>query len=101
MRRSTSCSPSGRPLSVVYGIDIAIRSALAPRHVHYALSHPLALASVLYPPVRVFFSLRPVRSMFRRGHLARFMTAAAVLVLNGAIIVYLFERHAPGSNTTP
>jgi hypothetical protein len=85
-------------LSVVYGIDLAIRSALAPRHVHYALTHPLALASVLYPPVRVFFSLRLVRSMFRRGHQARFLTAAAMLVLNGAIIVYLFERHAPGSN---
>jgi voltage-gated potassium channel len=85
-------------LSVVYGIDLAIRSSLAPRHVRYALSHPIALASVLYPPVRVFFSIRLVRSMFRRGHLARFLTAAAVLVLNGAIIVYLFERHAPGSN---
>jgi voltage-gated potassium channel len=85
-------------LSVVYGIDLAIRSALAPRHVHYALTHPLALASVLYPPVRVFFSIRLVQSMFRRGHLARFLTAAAVLVLNGAVIVYLFERHAPGSN---
>src|SRR5215813_3954857 len=85
-------------LSVVYGIDLAIRSALAPRHVHYPLSHPIALASVLYPPVRVFFSIRLVRSMFRRGHLTRFLTAAAVLVLNGAIIVYLFERHAPGSN---
>ena len=30
-------------LSVVYAIDIAIRSALAPRHVRYALTHPLAL----------------------------------------------------------
>jgi voltage-gated potassium channel len=49
-------------------------------------------------PMRVIFSLRLVRSMFRRGHLARFLVAAAVLVLNGAIIVYLFERHAPGSN---
>jgi voltage-gated potassium channel len=66
--------------------------------VHYALSHPLVLASVLYPPVRVFFSFRLVRSLFRRGHLARFLTAAVVLVLNGAVIVYLFERHAPGSN---
>jgi voltage-gated potassium channel Kch len=36
--------------------------------------------------------------MFRRGHLARFLLAAAVLVLNGAVIVYLFERHAPHSN---
>ena len=85
-------------LSVVYGIDLAIRSAMAPRHLHYALTHPLALVSVVYPPVRVFFSFRLVRSMFRRGHLARFLTAAAVLVLNGAVIVYLFERHAPGSN---
>ena len=85
-------------LSVVYGIDLAIRSALAPRHVQYALNHPIALASVLYPPVRVFFSIRLVQSMFRRGHLARFLLAAAVLVLNGAVIVYLFERHAPHSN---
>ena len=58
-------------LSVVYGIDIAIRSALAPRHLHYALTHPLALIAVVIPPVRVIFSIRLVRSMFRRGHLAR------------------------------
>ena len=85
-------------LSLVYGIDIAIRSALAPRHMHYALSHPLALVAVLVPSVRVIFSLRLIRSIFRRGHLARFLVAAAVLVLNGAVIVYLFERHAPGAN---
>ena len=85
-------------LSVVYEIDIAIRSALASRHVHYALTHPLALVAVALPPVRVLFSIRLVRSMFRRGHLGRFLVAAAVLVLNGAVIVYLFERHAPGSN---
>jgi len=85
-------------LSVVYGIDIAIRSALASRHVHYALTHPLSLVAVVAPPVRVLFSLRLVRSVFRRGHLGRFLVAAAVLVLNGAVIVYLFERHAPGSN---
>ena len=85
-------------LSVVYGIDIAIRSALAPRHVRYALTHPLALVSVVIPPVRVIFSIRLVRSVFRRGHLGRFLVAATVLVLNGAVIVYLFERHAPGSN---
>ena len=85
-------------LSAVYGIDIAIRSALAPRHLHYALTHPLALASVAAPPVRVLFSIRLVRSVFRRGHLGQFLLAAAVLVLNGAVIVYLYERHAPGSN---
>ena len=85
-------------LSAVYGIDIVIRSALAPRHVHYALTHPVALISVVVPPVRVIFSIRLVRSVFQRGHLGRFLLAAAVFVLNGAVIVYLFERHAPGSN---
>lgn len=85
-------------LSAVYGIDLAIRGVLAGRPVRYALAHPVAIASVVVPPVRVIFSLRLVRSMFRRGHLSRFLAAAAVLVLNGAVIVYLFERHAPGSN---
>jgi voltage-gated potassium channel len=83
---------------VVYGIDIAIRSALARRHVLYLFAHPLGIASVIFPPVRVIFSLRLVRSMFRRGHLSRFLLAASVLVLNGALIVYLVERHAPKSN---
>ncbi len=85
-------------LSVVYGIDLAIRGVLAGHPVRYALANPLALASVLLPPVRVIFSLRLVRSMFRRGHLARFLLAAALLVLNGAVIVYLFERNAPDAN---
>ena len=83
---------------VVYGIDITIRSALARRHVHYLLTHPLGIASVIFPPVRVIFSLRLVRSVFRRGNLRRFLLAASAMVLNGALIVYLFERHAPKSN---
>ena len=85
-------------VSVVYGIDLAIRGVLARRPVRYALAHPVLLVSVVFPPVRVIFSFRLVRSVFRRGHLGRFLVAAAVLVLNGAVIVYLFERHAPESS---
>jgi voltage-gated potassium channel len=84
-------------LSVVYGIDLIIRSVLSGRHAHYALTHPLRVVTVVFPPTRVIFSFRLVRTMFRRGHLERFLLAAAVLVLNGAVIVYLFERHAPHS----
>ena len=53
---------------------------------------------VVFPPLRVVFSLRLVTSLFRRGNLARFLLAALVLVLNGAIVVDLFERDAQGSN---
>jgi len=82
----------------IYAADITIRSILARRHTRYLLSHPVAIAAVILPPVRVIFSLRLVRSVFRRGHLSRFLLAASVLVVNGAIIVYLVERHAPNSN---
>ena len=85
-------------LSVVYGADLAIRSTLATRHVRYALHHPISVASVILPPVRVILSFRLARSVFRRGHLERFLLIALVLVLNGAAIVYLYERHASGSN---
>lgn len=84
-------------LSVVYGIDLAIRGVLAGGPVRYARANPLALAAVLFPPVRAIFSLRLVRAMFRRGHLPRFLLTAAVLVLDGAIVVYFYERHAPHS----
>ncbi len=85
-------------LSGLYGVDMTIRSVLAKRHFRYLLSHPLGLLSVAVPPVRLVFSLRLFRSMFRRGHLERFLMAAAALVLNGAIVVYLYERHAADSN---
>ena len=85
-------------LSVVYGIDLAIRSRLARRHWHYIRTHPLSLLVVVIPPVRIVFSLRLVQSLFRRGNLERFLLAASVLALNLAIVVDLLERHAKGSN---
>jgi voltage-gated potassium channel len=85
-------------LSAIYGVDMAIRTALARRRGHYLRTHLLGLAVVALPPLRVVFSLRLVKSIFQRGHLSRFLLAATVLVLNGAIAVYFYERHATGSN---
>jgi voltage-gated potassium channel len=85
-------------LSAIYGIDMAIRTALARRHWKYLRTHLLGLAVVAVPPLRVVFSLRLVKSIFQRGHLSRFLLAATVLVVNGAIAVYFYERHAAGSN---
>jgi voltage-gated potassium channel len=85
-------------LSVIYGVDMVIRTALARRHARYLRTHLLGLAVVALPPLRVVFSIRLVRSIFQRGHLSRFLIAAGLLVLNGATAVYLYERHASGSN---
>jgi voltage-gated potassium channel len=85
-------------LSAIYGVDMAIRTTLARRHGHYLRTHLLGLAVVVIPPLRVIISLRLVRSVFQRGHLSRFLLAASLLVLNAAIAVYFYERHAAGSN---
>ena len=86
-------------VSLIYGIDMIIRSSLA--------KHPLSLpassscghrSDELPRPVRIVFSLRLVRSMFQRGNLGRFLLAASVLLLNGAIVVFLFERDPRHSN---
>lgn len=85
-------------LSATYAADMAIRAVLARRHWHYLRSHPLGLLAVVFPPVRVLFSLRLIRVLFRRGNLDRFLIAALFLMLNGALIVWLFERDSEGSN---
>jgi voltage-gated potassium channel len=85
-------------VSAVYAFDIARRARLAPRHWRYVTDHPLALLAVLFPPVRVVFSLRLISSLFKKGALGRFLIAAILLLLNGAVLIYFVERGAPDSN---
>jgi len=85
-------------LSLIYAVDLTIKSRLAARHLHYVRTHLLNLLVVVMPPLRVVMSLRLIRSIFRRGSLGRFLIAAAIFVANGAIAVYFYERHAAGSN---
>ena len=85
-------------LSLTYGVDMAIRTRLAQRHWHYLRTHPLGVLAVIFPPVRVLFSLRLIRQLFQRGNLRRFLIAALLLMLNGALIVWLFERDVPDAN---
>ena len=89
-------------VSVIYAIDLAIRARLAPRHLEYVRTHPIAVLAVVFPPIRVIFSLRLIASLFRRGNITRFLIAAGILLINGAIIVYYYEYTQPHANiTTP
>jgi voltage-gated potassium channel len=85
-------------LSVIYGIDMLARTRLAHRRVRYLRQHVVGLVAVVFPPVRVLFSLRLIRMLFRRGNLDRLLLAATVLMLNCAIVVFFYERDAPGGN---
>jgi voltage-gated potassium channel len=85
-------------LSVIYGIDMIVRSTLADRHLRYPLTHPIGVLAIIAPPIRIVFSLRLLREIFQRGNMRRFMISALLLLLNGMVIVYVYERDAPGSN---
>jgi voltage-gated potassium channel len=85
-------------LSLIYAIDAGMRAHYAEHHGGYLRRHPVVLLSVLAPPFRVIFSLRLLRSLFRRGNLGRFLFGAALLIMNGAAIVFLLERNVPGAN---
>ena len=85
-------------LSAIYAADAIMRARFAQRHWHYAITHPVGLISIAFPPVRVVFSLRLIRSLFRQGHISRFLLGAVMLLFNGAVMVFFLERDAPGAN---
>jgi voltage-gated potassium channel len=85
-------------LSALYGVDLLVRSRLSAAPWRYVRSHPIALAAVLIPFVRILFSIRLLSAMFRKGALGHFLFVAAMLILNGVVLVYFFEVNAPGAN---
>ena len=48
----------------------------------YVLAHPLSALVVLLPPLRLLFSIRLLRSMFRKGNLLHFLAVAVLVVLD-------------------
>lgn len=87
-------------VSFVFAVDMFRRARLAPQPWTYVWAHPIGLLAIGFPPIRVLFSIRLVTSLFRRGHLAKFLAADFVLLINGALIVYFYERDSAGANIT-
>lgn len=85
-------------LSLIYGVDMTVRTALAHRRLHYFFTHPISIVAVFMPAVRLIFSLRLLGSMFRQGQLSRFLIVATVLLANIAIIVWGYESRSPNGN---
>jgi voltage-gated potassium channel len=85
-------------ISLTYAVDLAVRTALAPRHWYYLRKNPLSIATIFVPFLRVLFSLQLLRSVFQRGNLGRFALAAVMLFLNLTVVVYFFESRAPNGN---
>ena len=87
-------------LSIVFAIDIGTRAVLSGRTWRYLATHPFGVLAAIVPVFRLVFSLRLLQSMFRRGSLGKFLGVALLLVLNGALLVVIFEHAAPGASIT-
>ena len=87
-------------LSVIYAIDIGVRALLSKRPLRYVMAHPLSALVVLLPPLRLVFSIRLLRAMFRKGNLLEFLAVAVLVVVNFALLVVVFEHGATGASIT-
>jgi len=92
---------AGRILvSVIYAIDMTLRTVLARRKLHYFFHHPVGVLAVLLPVIRLIFSIRLLKAMFKKGNIAHFLFVSVVLLLNLMVIVWGFERHNSQANIT-
>ena len=87
-------------ISVIYGIDMGVRTYLSHRRWHYFVSHPVGVLAVVLPAIRLLFSLRLLKTMFKKGNTIRFLFVSIILLVNLMIIVWSFERTYPGANIT-
>jgi voltage-gated potassium channel len=87
-------------LSVIYGTDMAIRTYLSRNRLRYFTHHPVGVLAVILPVIRLIFSLRLLRAMFKRGNTVHFVFVSIVLLFNLVVIVWGFERNASGANIT-
>jgi len=85
-------------ISLVYLADMVVRTSLAHRRLHYVVSHPVGVLSIFIPAIRLIFSLRLLRAMFRKGNLGHFLVVSAILMLNFTVIVYGFEHRDASAN---
>jgi len=87
-------------ISVIYGTDMAIRTALARKKLRYFFHHPVGVLAVILPVIRLLFSIRLLKAMFKKGNTAHFLFVSVLLLLNLMVIVWGFERTSSSANIT-
>lgn len=87
-------------VSFIYLCDLLWRLRLSHHRARYLRTHLLAVVVVVMPVVRIVFSLRLLRSMFRKGNLLHFLGVAVLLAANFTLIVLAYEKASPDADIT-
>lgn len=94
-------------LWLVFVADFAIRIWLAPKRLHYIVTHPIDIITILLPAFRAFRALRvfaALRVLVERGRRVEFgqvwiglVAAVLFLAVLGSLVVLDAERDAPNA----
>lgn len=79
-------------IHVALGADVAVRTVLAPRRLHFLATHKLDIASVMIPPLRAAREIFALRAILRRPGLMAFVAAGATVVIGCGLVVYAAEH---------
>lgn len=79
------------------GVDIAIRTTLAPRRLRYLGTHKLDVAAVIVPPLRAGREVLALRSIMRRPGFAAFLGFGTLVAVGCALVVYAAEHDREGA----
>ncbi len=85
-------------IQVVMGIDISVRTYLAPRRANYLATHKLDLLATIVPPVRAARELVTIRSILSRPGVARFTAFSSAVIVGCALVVYATEHDREGAS---
>lgn len=87
-------------VSFVYLCDLLWRLRLSHHRAKYFRTHLLSVVVIVFPVIRILFSLRLLRAMFQKGNLFHFLFVALLLAANFTLVVLAYERASSDANIT-
>lgn len=85
-------------IQITMGIDVSIRTYLAPRRASYLATHKLDLLAAIVPPLRAVREVVTLRSILSRPGIARFTTFGLAVIVGCALVVYASEHDRDGAS---
>ncbi|MCP3933739.1 MAG: hypothetical protein GY708_00040, partial [Actinomycetia bacterium] len=85
-------------IQLAMGVDISVRTYLAPRRTEFLANHKLDLLAAFVPPVRAVRELVTLRSILARPGVARFTTFSTSVIIGCALLVYATEHDRDGAS---
>lgn len=79
-------------IQITLGVEVAVRTYLAPERWRFLAAHKLDVLAIAAPPVRAAKEIVALRSILRRPGVARFAIFAVTVIVGCALVVFAAEH---------